>query len=62
MFKDTDVIYTYSRKQAIEDGVLVDISNSELTKKFFILPVLLEYSHCILENSLFTSVLKRSLI
>ena len=26
MFEDTDIIYSYTRKQAIEDGVLVDVS------------------------------------
>jgi len=32
MFKNAEVIYSYTREQAIEDGVLVDISDSELTK------------------------------
>ena len=28
MFEEADVIYTYSRRQAIEDGVLVDVSET----------------------------------
>jgi hypothetical protein len=28
MFEDADVIYSYSRAQAIEDGVLVDVSET----------------------------------
>jgi len=32
LFELKDIIYSYSREQAIEDGVLVDISNDELTK------------------------------
>ena len=28
MFDDYDIIYTYTRKQAIEDGVLVDVTST----------------------------------
>lgn len=28
MFTDADIIYTYTREQAIEDGVLVDVSET----------------------------------
>jgi len=26
MFEDTDIIFSYSREQAIEDGLLIDVS------------------------------------
>jgi len=28
MFEDTDVIYSYTRAQAIDDGVLVDVTET----------------------------------
>lgn len=38
-FADADVISSYSRTQAIEDGFLVDLSNNEVIKQNFKFPV-----------------------
>ena len=34
-----DVIYSYTRKQAIDDGVLVDLSDNEVTRQHWKYPV-----------------------
>jgi hypothetical protein len=34
-----DVIYSYTRKQAVDDGVLVDLSDNEVTRQHWKYPV-----------------------
>ncbi|MFC1562565.1 DUF6573 family protein [candidate division KSB1 bacterium] len=34
MFQKEDLIYSYTRKQAIEDGVLIDVSETAMCQQW----------------------------
>ena len=47
---DMPVIYTYTRQQAIEDGVLIDISEKAKTVGFNIPTVITQHLHSVLND------------